>query len=243
MKIASSSALAFALLAGVAALVPGAASAELPKPGVAPTATVAQPGTSLSGLYLLNIPLGCSGAGSSDVTSRNHSITNTAGHPIPKGTVLSWVASNKGSGHLTLTSDLAPNATVSVIEPGQTNGYTCTASFIPPNVDLVVTNVKWTSDTAASVTVTNTSPWRDAGASTLRLQRMKCFSTQVSASDAATPAIGKGSSTVVNLTAAKAGADYLQATANATSTVVESNTGNNTNKSFEFSQNSSCTPK
>ena len=41
-----------------------------------------------------------------------------------------WVASNKGSGKLTLSSDLAPNATVDVIEPGQTNGYTCTASFV-----------------------------------------------------------------------------------------------------------------
>jgi hypothetical protein len=237
MKIASSSALAFAILAGAAVLVPGAASAELPK-SPAPISTIAQPSAGLAGITIASIPLG-----SSDVTSRNHTITNTAGHPIPKGTVLTWWASNKGSGHVTLSSDLAPNATVSVIEPGQSNGYTCTASFIAPNVDLVVTNVKWTSDTAASVTITNTNPWRDAGATTLRLQRMKCFSTQVSASDAATPAIGKGSSTVVNVSAAKAGADYLEATANVTNTVVESNTANNTNKSIDFSNNSSCTPR
>ncbi|MDB5219910.1 MAG: hypothetical protein JWO86_7837 [Myxococcaceae bacterium] len=244
MKIASSSALAFAILAGAAVLVPGAASAEQPKAGAAPPiSTVAQPTTSIGGLMLASIPLGCSGAGHSDVTSRNHTITNTAGHPIPKGTILSWSANNKGSGHVTLSSDLAPNATVAVIEPGQTNGYTCTASFVPPNVDLVVTNVKWTSDTAASVTVSNLSPWRDAGASTLRLQRMKCLSSSVSSTDAATPAIAKGSSTTVNLTAAKAGVDYLEATANVASSVAETNHANNTNKSLEFGSNKSCTPQ
>jgi hypothetical protein len=103
--------------------------------------------------------------------------------------------------------------------------------------------VKWTSDTAASVTVSNLSPWRDAGASTLRLQRMKCLSSSVSSTDAATPAIAKGSSTTVNLTAAKAGVDYLEATANVASSVAETNHANNTNKSLEFGSNKSCTPQ
>jgi hypothetical protein len=243
MKIVSSSALAFAILAGVAVLVPGAASAELPKAPVAPISTVANPGANIGAITIATLPLGCSGAGHSDVTHRNHTISNTAGHPIPKGTVLSWTASDTGTGHLTLTSDLAPGATVAVIEAGQTNGYTCTAHFIAPNVDLIVTSVKWTSDTSASVTVANTSPWRDAGASTARVQRMKCFSTSVSVTDVATPAIAKGGSTIINVSAAKAGADYLEATANATGSVAETNTTNNTNKSLEFGTNKSCTPQ
>jgi len=244
MKIASSSALAFAFLAGVAVLVPGAASAELPKAGaVPPTSTVANPGLGIGSISLASIALGCAGSGSSDVASRNHTITNTAGHPIPKGTVLSWTASNKGSGHLTLTSDLAPNGSVSVIEPGQTNGYSCTASFIAPNVDLVITSVKWTSDTSASVVVHNTSPWRDAGASTVRVQRMKCLSTSLSTTDAPTPAIPKGASTTVTVNAARPGADYLEANANVTSSVAETNTANNSQKSFEFGTNKSCTPQ
>ncbi len=244
MKIASSSALAFAFLAGVAVLVPGAAAAEQPKPGAAPPiSTVASPGLGIGSISLASIALGCAGPGSSDVASRNHTITNTAGHSIPKGTVLSWAASNKGSGHLTLTSDLAPNGSVSVIEPGQTNGYSCTASFIAPNVDLVIASVKWTSDTSASVVVHNTSPWRDAGASTLRVQRMKCLSTSLSTTDAATPAIAKGASTTVTVNAARPGADYLEATANVTSSVAETNTANNSQKSFEFSNNKSCTPQ
>jgi hypothetical protein len=242
MKNASSSVLAFALLAGGAVLVPAAASAEPPKLGPMPTATVvSNPGGGL--IQLQTIPLGCSGSGASDVASRKHSITNTAGHPIPKGTVVSWAASNKGSGHVTLTSDLAPNATVDVIEPGQTNGYTCTASFIPPNVDLVLKSVQWTGPSTANVVIANASPWRDAGATTLRVQRMKCLSSQVSATDAPTPAIPKGGSTTVTVNVAKADADYLQASANVTSSVTETTTANNSGKSPEFGSNKSCTPQ
>jgi DNA-binding winged helix-turn-helix (wHTH) protein len=177
------------------------------------------------------------------IASRKHSITNTAGHPIPKGTIVSWAASNKGSGKLTLSSDLAPNGTVDVIEPGQTNGYTCTASFVPGRVDLVLKNVHWLNDTTAQVTIANANPWRDAAASTLRVQRMKCLTTQLGATDMATPAIGKGNSVVVNVPAAKAGADYLQASANVTSNVQETTTSNNVGKSPEFVQNKSCTPQ
>ncbi|MDB4935771.1 MAG: hypothetical protein JWP87_2743 [Labilithrix sp.] len=243
MNNASSSALAFAFLAGALVLVPGAAGAELPPAGASPTPI----STAVSGTNILavqqTVALGCSGSGSSDVASRKHSITNTAGHPIPKGTIVSWVASNKGSGKLTLSSDLAPNGTVDVIEPGQTNGYTCTASFVPGPVDLVLKSVKWINDTTAQVTVGNANPWRDAGASTLRVQRMKCLTTQLGATDMGTPAIPKGGYVVVNVPAAKAGADYLQASANATSTLQESTTANNVGKSPEFGSNKSCTPQ
>lgn len=235
-----SSALAFALL-GAAILVPGAASAEQPPVGASPTpiSTV----QSQFRVALLTVPLGCSGSGSSDVASRKHSITNTTGHTIPKGVVAHWTASNTGSGNVTLTSDLAPNATVDVYEPGQTNGYTCTATFVPPSADLVLKSVAWSNDTTATVVIQNTSPWRDVGATTLRLQRMKCFSTQVSTQDAPTAAIAKGASITVTVSAAHAGADYLQATANATNAPSEPNTANNTNKSIDFAQNKSCTPQ
>ncbi len=236
----SSSLLAFAILAAAVAIIPSAASAEQPQnPGAARTPIIASPGP----MTLATIPLGCSGSGSSDVASRKHSITNTAGHTIPKGTHVSWTASNQGSGKLTLTSDLAPNGTVDVIEPGQTNGYTCTASFVPPNADLIVKSVAWTSATSANVVVANLSPWRDAGASTLRIERMKCLSSQLSNHAAPTPAISKGGSVTLTLAVPKADADYLLATANATNTVAESNTANNTNKSLDFSSNKSCTPQ
>lgn len=239
-----SSALAFTLLTGAAIMVPGAASAGLPgAPSPSPINTAVAQQQSQLGVLLLNIPVGCSGSGSSDVASRKHSMTNTTGHTIPKGTSLHWVASNKGSGSLVLTSDLAPNGSVDVYQPGQTNGYTCTASFIPPNADLVLKSVAWSSDTTATVVIHNTSPWRDVPATTLRLQRMKCFSTQVSAQDAPTAAIAKGSTVTVTVSASRAGADYLQATANATSSPPEPNTANNVNKSIDFSTNKSCTPQ
>jgi len=235
-----SSALAFALLAGAGFLVPGAASADnTPILSPTPISTV----QSQLRVTLLTIPLTCSGSGSSDVASRKHSIKNTTGHAIPKGTALHWTASNNGSGKVTLTSDLAANDTVDVIEPGQTNGYTCTANFVPPAADLVLKSVAWTNDTTATVVIQNTSPWRDVGATTLRLQRMKCLVSQVSTQDAPTGAIAKGGSVTLTINAPRAGADYLQATANATNSPAEPNTANNVNKSFDFAQNKSCTPQ
>jgi len=243
MKIVTSSALALSLLACAAVSLPGAASAEPSRFSPTPTPTIAAPGTQIGGISLLTIPLGCSSAGASDVASRHHSLTNTSGHSIPKGTVLSWTASNKGSGKVTLTSDLAPNGTVDVSEPGQTNGYTCTGSFIPPNVDLVLKSVSWSSPTVATVVITNASPWRDAGASTLRVQRMKCLSSQLSVVDHAVGTIAKGASITVNLNLAKTDADYLQATANATGNLAELSTANNGGKSPDFGSNKSCTPQ
>jgi hypothetical protein len=235
-----SSALAFALLAGAGILVSGAASADnTPILSPTPTPTV----QSQFRVALLTVPLACSGSGSSDVASRKHSIKNTTGFTIPKGASLHWTASNSGSGSVALTSDLAANGTVDVIEPGQTNGYTCTANFVPASADLVVKSVQWTSDTTASVVIANTSPWRDVGATTLRLQRMKCLVTQVSTQDAPTAAIAKNSTVTVTVNAARSGADYLQATANATSSPSEPNTANNILKSADFNTNKSCTPQ
>src|SRR4051812_3236927 len=199
VMIKDSSALAFAFLAGAGILVSGAASAEQAQPGLAPALTpTAQSQVRIS---LLTIPLACSGSGSSDVASRKHSIKNISGHTIPKGTSLHWTASNNGSGSVALTSDLAANGSVDVIEPGQTNGYTCTANFVPPAADLVLKSVSWSNDTTATVTIQNTSPWRDVGATTLRLQRMKCLLTQVSTQDAPTAAIPKLGSVTVTVSA------------------------------------------
>lgn len=236
-----SSALAFTFLAGAAILVPGAASADNTPIGRSPTPiSTVQPQPLVT---LLTIPLACSGSGASDVASRKHSIKNTTGFAIPKGTSLHWTASNSGSGKVVLTSDLAANASVDVIEAGQTNGYTCTANFVPPAADLVLKSVAWSNDTTATVVIQNTSPWRDVGATTLRLQRMKCLTTQVSTQDAPTAAIPKGQSVTVTVNAARAGADYLQATANATGSPAEPNMANNVNKSPDFGSNKSCTPQ
>jgi len=72
---------------------------------------------------------------------------------------------------------------------------------------------------------------------------MKCLSSQLSNHAAPTPAISTGGSVTLTLAVPKADADYLLATANATNTVAESNTANNTNKSLDFSSNKSCTPQ
>lgn len=191
---------------------------------------------------LLSVPLGCAGPGSSDVTHRNHKITNTTSATMSKGMKVSWKSSDGGSGSLTLSSPLAPGASVSVIESGQTNGYTCTASFMPGDADLAVTSVKWSSPTTAVVTIHNANPWVDAGASVVRVQSLKCFSTPVASVDANVPALAKGASTTVTVNIAQSNADYLQATANATSTVPETNKANNVMKSAEFGNNKSCTP-
>ena len=67
--------------------------------------------------------------------------------------------------------------------------------------------------------------------------------SQVSTQDAPTAAIAKGQSITLTIPAARAGADYLQATANATNSPSEPNTANNVNKSVDFAQNKSCTPQ
>ncbi len=188
------------------------------------------------------IALGCSGPGASDVQHRNHKITNTTSAMLPKGMKIAWNTNDGGSGSLTLAAPLAIGGSVSVIEGGQTNGYTCTAHFNPGEPDLVVTAVKWTSPTTASVTVANHNFWVDAGASVVRVQSLKCFSTPVASVDANVPALAKGASATVTVNIAQGNADYLQATANATSTVLESNKTNNTMKSVEFQTNKSCTP-
>ena len=231
---------ALGLISMVAAVAP--ATAEVPKLNPPPLTTVS-PVNPRPVALVQSIPLECSGAGASDVVSRKHSIKNTAGHAIPKGTKISWTASNNGAGSLTLQSDLPPNDTVEVVEPGQTNGYTCKASFNPGSADFVVKSVKWTSDTTASVEIANQNPWVDAAASVVRVQSLKCLSTPVASVDVGVGAIAKGSSTVVSAKIAKASADYLQATANASGSAPESNKSNNVGKSPEFGSNKSCTPQ
>lgn len=228
-------------LASLALALASPSSAEVPQnlPPSSPTIGTVQPMQ-----LMVQIPLACSGSGASDVVSRKHSIKNTTGHAIPKGTVVHWTASNKGSGSLTLSSDLAPDASVDVIEPGQTNGYTCTAGFYPGNPDFAVKSVQWTSATTASVEIANLNPWSDAKASTVRVQSLKCIQSPVGSVDAQAPAIPKGGSVTVTVNGLpKSAADYLMATANATSTAPEGpNKANNVGKSPEFGSNKSCTP-
>jgi hypothetical protein len=222
---------------GIAAMaVAGPATAELPRVGATPIATVTQQQL----LVLPSVSLACSGSGASDVKHRGHSIKNTAGYPIPKGTSIHWTSSDKGSGSLKLATDLAPNASVDVIEPGQTNGYTCNASFYPGTADYTVKSVSGTA-TTATIVVSNLNPWVDAPASQLKVDTLKCFSTLVGSVTVQVPAIPKGGS--VTVTAAIAKQDYLQATANANNAVSETNKTNNTQKSIDFSTNKSCTPQ
>lgn len=216
-----------------------AASAEAP-PVISPSQVQVQ-GT--AGLVLVQVPLECSGAGASDVASRKHSIKNNTGFPIPKGTVIHWTASNKGTGKVTLSSDLAPNGTVDVIEPGQTNGYSCTAGFFPGAADLAVKSVKWTGPSTAQIEIANLNPWTGANATVLRVQSLKCLASPVASVDVQVGAIAKGGSTTVSATIAHAGADYLEATANATNTISEKTKANNALKSPDFLTNKSCTPQ
>ena len=215
------------------------ATAELPRVGPSPTQV--QPTSPFPQLALISLE--CSGSGASDVVHRHHSIKNATGHTVPKGTVVTWTASDKGGGSLTLTADLANGGSVDVTQPGQTNGYTCTARFLPGPPDLIVKSVHWTSATDAQIEIQNLNPWTGAGATVVRVQSLKCLSTPVASVDVAVPAILKGGTATVTAHIAHAGADYLQATANATSTIGEANKTNNTNRSPDFGSNKSCTPQ
>jgi hypothetical protein len=236
-KVLSLVAVAFVAIAANAA-------AELPPAGqIKPAQPIqVQPVSRPAVALLASVPLECSGSGASDVASRKHSIKNTTGHAIPKNTAVHWTASDKGSGQLTLTTDLAPNASVDVLESGQTNGYTCTASFNPGNPDFVVKSVSWSNPTTATIVIENANPWTDAKASVARVQSLRCVSSPVASVDVSVPAIAKGGSATVTANIAEANADYLEATANATKTAPETNSSNNSRRSPEFGSNKSCTP-
>lgn len=226
------------------AMTASLAAAEPSRPALQPTVGPAQPVATAIQLAP-SIDLVCSGAGASDVASRKHSIKNSTAFPIPKGTTILWSASNKGSGRVVLAENLAPNASVDVMEPGSTSGYTCTARFSPGPADFAVKKVQWTSATTATVEIANLNPWTDAAASTARVASMRCAgSATVQSLDVPVPAIPKGASTTLTVTIAKANADYLMATANANNAVSElaENKANNVGKSPEFSSNKSCTP-
>lgn len=187
------------------------------------------------------IPLACSGSGASDVRSENHSIKNTLSKSIPKGFVLRWRSSTGKSGTVQLTADLAPGQSIDVIQPGSTNAYTCTAGFFPGNADLFVKSVKWTSATTAQVEIGNTNPFEGASSSLLKVQSIFCPAETVQTVSVTVPAIDKGGSKTVDLQIAKGtNVDYLLATANATSSVPESNKSNNIGRSAEFNQIARC---
>ena len=166
-----------------------------------------------------------------------------AGATIPKGTVVRWTSSDKGSGNVTLAADLAPNATIDVIESGQTNGYTCTASFSPGNADYVVASVAWTGPSSARIVVKNQNAFADAPATTVALATKKCLTTLVASQVVKVDAIPKGGSRTLDIGAVSHAGDYLEATVNPGGEQPESNKTNNTQRSVEFSTNKSCTPQ
>lgn len=223
------------------AVVSTSATAEQQNPS-APALSPAVAG-GIGTLLPAPIAVGCQGAGSSDVTHHNHHIKNTTAYPIPKGTIIHWNTSAKESGNVTLTSALAPNASIDVIDPGQTNGYSCTASFHPGEPDYVVKNLAWASANHASITmeVANANPWMDAPRANLMLKTMKCPGQMVIGLELFLDPIAKGGSKVITMPFNGAGADFLEATINFDNKVPEANKANNVAKSIEFSTNKSCT--
>ncbi len=227
------------------AVVSASATAEqgVTSPALSPTAVVAV--GSVASLAVAQIPLACQGSGASDVRHRNHQIKNTTAYPIPKGTVIHWNASNKDSGNVTLAAALAPTASIDVSEPGQTNGYSCTAEFNPGEPDYVVKNLAWASPSHGSVTmeVANANPWVDAPRANLQLKSMKCPGQMVIGLTIFLDAIPKGGQKTFTTPFNGAGADYLEATINFDNKVPEANKANNVAKSIEFNTNRSCTPQ
>ncbi len=224
------------------AVVSTSAIAEQQNP-VAPALSPTVAG-SMGSLAPANIALACQGAGASDVKHHNHQIKNTTAYPIPKGTVIHWNTSTKESGNVTLAAPLAPGASVDVIDPGQTNGYSCTASFNPGEPDYVVKNLAWASANHASVTmeVANANPWVDAPRANLMLKSMKCPGQMVIGLEVFLDAIPKGGSKTFTMGFNGAGADFLEAVINFDNKIPEANKTNNVAKSIEFNANQSCNP-
>jgi len=218
------------LLLAVACLPASAGAEAQPKSG---TKAVSGPA----------IALECRGPGLSEHAYRDHIIKNTSTFELPRGTRVFWRASNGGSGMALLDAELLPGATVRVTEAGRTKGYACTARFYAGSADLAIRAIQWAGATTASLEIVNLNPWVDAPASVLKLQAFKCRSTEVSSVDSPVGVIERAGVRTLTLKISKSGADYLQATANATETFAEDDRLNNVRRSAEFLQNKRCSPK
>jgi hypothetical protein len=209
-----------------------------------PTVSTVSPQPGIASMFQgADVPLVCSGGGSSDVSSIHHSVTNTTGHVIPKGTNVYWSTSTKKNGHITLGADLAPGAQISASEPGQTNSYSCTAHFFAGPADFVVKEVQWKTATEAMVLIVNQNPWTDGSAQAVKLEALGCPQTPVAQTIIQVPAIAHGKDYGVGVYFPRGKADYLRATANYDGAAPESNKANNTNHSPDFNTNKSCTPQ
>jgi len=218
------------------------AMAEPPKIGPIGTIGPIGPAAGNLGQLVQSIPLACSGSGASDVVHRHHSIKNTTGKTILKGTKLHWDSSDKGHGDVALSANLAAGDSVDVGEPGQTNGYSCTAHFYPGPADWTIKSVAWNAQgTAAVVELQNLNAFADAPASLLRLQGGRCGVGLTATVNTNAPLVPKGGVVSVNVGLAKGNLDYLEATANA-SNLPEADKTNNSAKSADFNNNKSCTP-
>jgi hypothetical protein len=186
------------------------------------------------------VDLGCA-LSASDVM-HTYRIKNTTAHPIPKDTILKFMAgTNHGS--IKLTAALAPGAETVGQAPGQTNGGACSAYFYA-NADLTVTVVGWTlvnGVQTAQATVQNLSDFASARPSVTKIEQVQCPGTVLTAKDVSTPSVPKRGSVVISVPMQKGNNQYLQATANSTGAVIESNRNNNYRASSE-SQSSSCIP-
>jgi len=229
-----------ALVVGSLAVVSTSATAEQVGtiPGTTPTAV-----TNVGSLLPTPIPLACQGSGASDVRHHSHQIKNNTPYPIPKGTVLYWNTNTKESGNVTLASALAPTAAIYVIDPGQTSGYTCTASFYPGDPDYVVKNVAWSNANHSGVTmeVANANPWVDAPKANLMLKSMKCPGQMVIGLEVFLDPIPKGGSKTFTMAFNGAGADFVEANINFDGKAPETNKTNNVARSVE-ANGPSCIP-
>jgi hypothetical protein len=174
------------------------------------------------------------------VKSVGHSLRNSTGFVIPKGTVLYWSTSTKLSGSVKLAADLAPGGQEEVVKPGQTNGYTCTAHFFAGPADFVVKSVAWTP-TGAALVVENMNHWTDGLPAMAKVESYQCLSTPATSALVQVPAIARGASKLVTVALAKGNATYLIGTANHDGATIESNKTNNSAYSVEYG--AQCLPK
>jgi hypothetical protein len=174
------------------------------------------------------MPLPCKAVGKSAKYARDHTIDNNTRAAIPAGFVLSWSASDGGAGTHRLTAPLAPGAGVRIEAPGQTPGYSCTATFMPPAADLQVLRVK--PDRDPVVELRNRAAWRPASATSLRLRSFRCPAKLLGSHEQPLGALRPEESTAVTLsrTLVTHGADYIEVTVNPDRRTSEADYSNNT---------------
>ncbi len=179
------------------------------------------------------VSLACS-YNASDV-QRTYWVTNNHSAPIPKGrwiyaesTLSGTYPNDKRPAKRQLENDLLPGQNLDIGAVGQTNAGQCTAHFFAGLPDLQVSSVSLYQGNQIKLLVRNNNAFADAGASTTKVNMMKCSQIQLGTTTVATPAVQKGSTkTVYKTITVPSGFDYFDAVADITNAVKESNENNN----------------